>query len=493
MNYITKTDYKTALTCTKKLWLNKNKDTKKTEITADQQMRIDEGYYFEKLVRTHKSFKGGVEANEFKKEDALKETINLLNTNNEIFYELSFAYKIKDITAFVRCDIIKKNKDGSLSLFEIKSSNKIKPEHKQDLAYQKWVVEKAGYTVKEASFITLNKEYIRTSKIVVSKLIKVTPANELIEQDKAEVYKNLNGIISKLMKQKTQPKVQFSVSKCGTCPFKNFCHKNINKDSIEKLSRISKGKRAELLSNKVKYIKDIPADFKLTDKQTIQRETAISNKPHINKEVINNFMSTLKFPLNYLDFETINYGVPRYKNSKTYEQVVFQASLHIESKKGALEHKEILITDKKDPRERVADFLINEVTEKGSIVVYHASFEKSRIKELAILFPEKSEKLLSLIDRVVDLEEVFTKLGYYNTNFEGKTSIKYVLPVLVKELGYDRLAIQNGSQAQVEFLAVRDGIHKGKMKDKVRKDLLEYCKLDTLAMYEIKEAVRKMV
>ena len=50
-------------------------------------------------------------------------------------------------------------------------------------------------------------------------------------------------------------------------------------------------------------IKDIPENFKLTPKQKIQRECAISGNEHIEKEKIKEFMDKLTYPISYLDFE----------------------------------------------------------------------------------------------------------------------------------------------------------------------------------------------
>jgi hypothetical protein len=74
---------------------------------------------------------------------------------------------------------------------------------------------------------------------------------------------------------------------------------------------------------------------------------------------------------------------------------------------------------------------------------------------------------------------------YIDKDFFGSASIKSVLPVLVPELSYKALGIQEGASAQRLWMeAVLDGKREDQ-KQRILDDLVEYCKLDTLAMVEI--------
>jgi len=78
---------------------------------------------------------------------------------------------------------------------------------------------------------------------------------------------------------------------------------------------------------------------------------------------------------------------------------------------------------------------------------------------------------------------------------KGKHSIKYVLPALVPKMidAYKELEIvQNGSDAMCVF-ANLSKIEDEKEKANLKQALLEYCKLDTLAMVEIVKKLREVV
>ena len=76
---------------------------------------------------------------------------------------------------------------------------------------------------------------------------------------------------------------------------------------------------------------------------------------------------------------------------------------------------------------------------------------------------------------------------------KGSYSIKYVLPALVPEFenAYKELdLIHNGGEA-MEAFANLSNITDEELKQRYRDSLLEYCKLDTLAMVKILEKLRE--
>ena len=78
---------------------------------------------------------------------------------------------------------------------------------------------------------------------------------------------------------------------------------------------------------------------------------------------------------------------------------------------------------------------------------------------------------------------------------EGSYSIKYVLPALFPnepELDYHNLpVVHNGGEASSAFATLQE---KTKEEQKIiREGLLEYCKLDTLAMVKVWEKLKEII
>jgi hypothetical protein len=117
------------------------------------------------------------------------------------------------------------------------------------------------------------------------------------------------------------------------------------------------------------------------------------------------------------------------------------------------------------------------------------SFEKTIIAKLAIDFTDYHEELMAIHARIVDLMTPFRpgKAIVYSEAFEGSYSIKNILPVLVPELSYQTLTIQEGGTAS--FMYGQLSQFEPNAQEQLRQDLLAYCHLDTLAMLKIWEKV----
>ena len=85
----------------------------------------------------------------------------------------------------------------------------------------------------------------------------------------------------------------------------------------------------------------------------------------------------------------------------------------------------------------------------------------------------------------------FQKRYYYTPEMKGSYSIKYVLPALVPEMNYNELQIKEGGSASIAFENLHYETDLFKVEE-IRKNLLEYCKMDTLAMVEILNKLMKI-
>ncbi len=118
------------------------------------------------------------------------------------------------------------------------------------------------------------------------------------------------------------------------------------------------------------------------------------------------------------------------------------------------------------------------------------SFEKGVIADLATIYPSYQEKLLRINHNMHDLLHPFKKKHFYKKEMKGSASIKYVLPALVPELSYSNLNISNGDQARLCYTNLHK-VEDREQRKQIRKDLLEYCKLDTYAMVLLLDEILK--
>lgn len=198
--------------------------------------------------------------------------------------------------------------------------------------------------------------------------------------------------------------------------------------------------------------------------------------------------------MHFFDFETIMPAIPVLDGTRPYQQIPFQYSLHILAENQSIEHREFLAspTDfhRTDPRKLLIEQLKKDFRNSGSIVTYNKSFEIGRLKELAEAFPEDAEFLQGLIERIVDLYDVFWNRWYYHPAMKNSASIKSVLPALIPEFSYGDLNISDGSTASELFL---ESIQKNSLyTPELQENLLKYCERDTYAMVLVYQFLQKL-
>lgn len=131
--------------------------------------------------------------------------------------------------------------------------------------------------------------------------------------------------------------------------------------------------------------------------------------------------------------------------------------------------------------------MIDKLGDRGSIVVY-SQFEETRIKALRDSFPDLAPALKAIIDRIKNLLPVVED-HVYHPKFLGSFSIKKVPPALVPDLSYAGLDVSDGDSAIARFARTARGEISGDGVGVTREHLLDYCKLDTLAMLRLHEAL----
>ena len=129
---------------------------------------------------------------------------------------------------------------------------------------------------------------------------------------------------------------------------------------------------------------------------------------------------------------------------------------------------------------------MNDTQGDGDIVVYNKTFEITRLKEIARDFPQYADEIEKLILRIKDLMIPFQRKYYYAPEMKGSYSIKAALLALVPELTYENLEINEGGLASVAYESLQTETDMIIIAE-TSEQLLEYCKLDTLAMVKILE------
>lgn len=470
---LTKSDFLTFLESPLHLWLSANSDVTPKPPSLYDQHTMEQGYSLEKLAKEYLQKKV---AAEYPKGTELTFEETLTDGN----YESRIDALVHDTT------------HGTYDLYEIKSSTTIHKDHKYDVTFQ-YLVGKASLPINKVYLVRVNGDYQRSGEIDISELFVIEDMTEHIAKKMDEVYQ-LRSDAWGTMRLATEPLDEHCLNP-KTCIFPDHCFPNLPDYLIYDLGRASKKQYHELIDMGVQLVKDIPDTFTRNFKQRLQIQSARTDKPIIDRDGIKRELNKLELPLYFLDYETYSEALPLYDGYKPYQQAVTQFSIHVARSPDSdeFEHYECLATDHGDSARLLSTELCKVIGDTGTIIVWNRNFECGRNEELAILYPDLADKLRSINSRTYDLMEIFSLGLYVDYHFHGSASIKKVLPVLCPELSYKELDINEGTKAMLQWHVMVYGDISAEEKEKIKRDLLTYCKLDTWAMVEIWRKLHNLI
>jgi hypothetical protein len=486
---ISKSKFVAGCQCVKRLYWQVHEPELAAQPDAADEAIMEQGREVGLLAR--QLFRGGVEVGSGVGLDQAIRATRELVANREIpaLFEGVFEHD----GVLVRVDVLHRRRDGRWRLVEVKSSTSVKEEHLDDVGIQSRVVSRCGVDLASVCLAHINRNYVFDGgSIDVRRLFKIRNLTRRIERLQPKLTFQLRAQFT-VLNMPNAPEIAPGrhCTDPVTCEFFERCNIPRPDDHIGYLPRIHASAMEELEELGVESIHDVPDDFALTE---IQRRAATSvqtNEPWFSAE-LKMELATLKYPLCYMDFETINPCVPRFPGMRPYNQLPFQFSVHSQKEPGVkLEHHEFLATDTNDPRREFIGSLCNALGDGGSIVVYNAAFESQRLSELAAWLPEFADRIKSIQARLWDLLPV-VRNHVYHPAFAGSYSLKTVLPALVPEMTYDGMTVSNGQDAGITWSNLVRGTADPVEHEMIKKALLDYCKQDTLALAKILIMIRSI-
>ncbi len=482
---LSKSRFTSGLQCHKKLWWEVH-EPDALELQPDKVLQdlFDQGRQVGEAARAR--YPGGVLIDLPHHAGAARvaATREALDAGAPAVFEATF---IADET-FVAIDVLEKTNDG-YRLTEVKSSTSAKDEHIPDVAIQARVAAACGVKITAAQVLHLNKEFRHPASGDLFARSDVTGAvAAFLPQVPDEIARQREMLAGPL------PDVPIGLHcfEPRECPFMGRCWSDAP-DHIRHLAGVGPKRTAAYLARGITSIADLPAKEKLNFTQRRQLK-AMAERRIIVEPTLARELEPLIVPgrLGFLDFETIARAIPVWPGMAPWQQAAAQFSYHERQPDGSYTHAAFLAEGPEDARPPLAAAMVR-ATASAQRVVMYTPFEKTRIRELQRAVPELSAELVALEAKLIDLHPV-VKNCVYHPDFKGSFSLKYILTPLVPELTYDDLVIVDGRVASVEIarlLFVADKIPRQE-RDRVRRELLDYCERDTWAMVKLVETLREL-
>jgi hypothetical protein len=440
-----------GLQCGKRLWLAVHRPELEA-YSADTQRRFAAGHDVGKVAR--ELYPGGVLIGEGANlSQAVRETEEALARPGDVtLYEATFRHK----GVLIRADILER-RNGRCRMVEVKSATRLKEYHLQDIAIQGWVTEGAGVPLDGLSVAVIDTDFVYPGGGDYRGLLREVPVADQARPIMAHIPGWVRGFNELLAGPMPGIRTGAQCRRPFECPFIAFCEGQEGK--------VSCAPGEERDADGGCALPPDPALGRLDPAATV-------------------FLGTLAYPRYYLDFETVQFAVPVWAGTRPFQQVVFQWSCHVEERPGEVEHREFLDTSGEAPMRAAAESLLDAVGERGPIFVYH-DFEKWRLMEMAAMLPDLAPRLEAVTGRLVDLLRL-TRDHYDHPALGGSYSLKTVLPTVDAELDHALLdEVQDGLSAQAAYHESIDPRTTGERREALRRALLEYCALDTLALVRV--------
>lgn len=385
---------------------------------------------------------------------------------------------------------VRKGRQRTWRMVEVKSSTQVKDYHRDDLAIQAFIARSAGVPLTGIALAHIDSAWVYPGGGDYRGLLVERDLTEEAFGRAEEVRDWIAGAQGVARKRK-EP-VKETGSHCGqpyACGFLAHCQAQEPEVQypVHWLPRLQARALKTLIEEEgVSDLRHVP-DSLLNDRQLRVKQHTLSNKVFFDAPGAAADIAAHKLPAYFLDFETIQFAVPIWQGTRPYQQIPFQFSVHRLARTGRLEQQSFLDLSGQDPSRGFAQALIAQCGKLGPVFVYNAGFETARIKELAQRFPELAPSLLAINERVVDLLRV-AEQRYYHPSQQGSWSIKKVLPAVAPDLRYSDLeGVQDGGMAMDAFLEAIAPATLEARKAELHAQLIRYCGLDTYAMVKLWE------
>jgi hypothetical protein len=476
--------------CPKRLWLEVHRPELHA-ITSDAEARFRTGHQVGQIARRlyDPNGSGAVVELDTEKEGygpALARSTALLSSSAPIFeagYSVDGALVFADIMLPVG-----RGPQHPWRAVEVKSSTSVKDCHRDDVAIQAFVMLGGGVPLSSIALAHIDSEWLYPGGDNYEGLLI---ENDLTSEafDRRDEVRAWIAQAHTIAEQALEPQVHTGAhcSDPYDCSFRGYCQSQEPQSEfpVEWLPRLqTKAVKDFIETNALNDLRDVPDEY-LNDIQARVKAQTLSGTPFFDHAGAALELAQYNLPSCFLDFETIQFPVPIWKGTRPYQQISFQFSRHGLSAAGKLDHSEFLDLSGDDPSVLFAEALIAACGQVGPVFVYNAAFETARMTELAGRFPQLRQALLAISNRVVDLLPIARRY-YYHPAQKGSWSIKNVLPTIATDVSYEKLdGVRDGGMAMAAYLEAINARTAPSRKEEIRRQLLEYCCLDTYALLRL--------
>ena len=317
-------------------------------------------------------------------------------------------------------------------MIEVKASTRVKDYHRDDVAIQTYIADESGVPLSKSMLAHIDNNFVYAGDGDYSGLLHLEDLTEEARARHEEVGTWIEEAQA-IAAMATEPVVKTGehCNRPFACDFCGYCKGgDAEEDPFAVLPRLKSNQREQFKLEGVTRMEDVPAD-QLTEIQARVLDAHLTGQPFWDPATAANLLRQNSLPAYFLKLPVVTFPVPIWKGTRPYEFVSFQFSLHKLEASGDVRHMEFLDISGEDPRRAMAEKLIQDCGDSGSIYAYTATVEASIIKKLEKQFPDFAQSLESIRQRIVGLLPI-VKQCYYHPSQQGSWSLKAVMEPMMK-------------------------------------------------------------
>ncbi len=482
MYQLTKSRIMTGLQCPKRLWFDLNYPIKQDSHVFHIGNRFGEfirGFYGNGLDLT-----GQYDATE-----VIEQTRRALNDSAvQSIYEAAFLRE----GTLIRADVLLRSGDG-WTLIEAKSSTKLKDEHLKDAAIQWYIIGSSGVRIDRVFIAHIDSSFVYPGGNQYAGLVVEQDVTDEVKSISLEVPKWIGQLIGITLPGAIKPNISVGLqcSKPYQCVYLHRCQKPLPEIEvpIAIIPWVGKKLAEQYRSKGVVDLRDIPEHELVNDMhRNIQRAHATGE--HWISEELKESVRSYGWPRYFVDFETVQQGVPIYPGTTPYQAIPFQWSIHRWDSPGQKVSLEdgfsFLAFDSPTLFQDFLTSLLKTLGESGPVFAHHSSTEIGMLKFL-MNRPECHDlknATQAVVERVVDTLDLVRK-GFYAPQMMGSYSIKAIIKAIPTSVDYTDELVASGNDAQIAWFFCTDPKNSDQDKLERIRRLKNYCAKDTLAMVDL--------
>jgi hypothetical protein len=284
LSYLSKSQFIRGLQCPKSLYLYKTQPDLRDPISQAQEaifrVGTDVGIVAQGLSPGGKV----IPYDGMSLDDQLKLTQAEIAAGTPVLYEPAFQFD----KVFFKADILRRVGD-QWDLYEVKGST-------------------AGLPIRKAYLVYINNQYIRDGALDLDQLFQLEDLTGMASEREGWVREEIGRLRGILDGGLPVTNIGEHCSAPYPCDFQGHCWAHIPEYSVLDLAKRGV-KPWDLYRQGFLRLEDVPKEC-LSPIQLLQVEAYLDQKEFVNLDGIKEFLSSLWFPLYFLDFETFMTAIP---------------------------------------------------------------------------------------------------------------------------------------------------------------------------------------